>query len=212
MKNFIHKSLLLALCSSAFVACKPSLELTAVGPGTANFSRYVSIGDGTPGGYADASLNRESQMAAFPVLLAEQFKLVGGGDFTQPLVLPYTSGLTGHTYTSFGFENGKPGTKYDLRYRTLCGVPELHPEMVDSAILIPMKDIGAILNFQVVAPPASGYYSNLAAQGAKMIYVNKKPIWQGTADTYWKKISSTKNMSGAGAKRLYGSKSDICDY
>lgn len=202
MKNFIHKSLLLALCSSAFVACKPSLELTAVGPGTADFTRYVSIGDGTPGGYADASLNRESQLAAFPNLLAEQFKLVGGGEFTQPLVLPYLSALTGHTYTSFGFENGKPGTKYVMSYRTLCGDPELHPEMLDSAILTPTKDLLAILSFQVVAPPASGYYSNLAAQGAKMIYMNKKPTWQGTADTYWKKISSTKGATGATAATM----------
>lgn len=198
MKNFIHKALLLTLCSSAFVACKPTLDLTAVGPGTADFTRYVSIGDGTPGGYADAALNRESQLAAFPNLLATQFKLVGGGEFTQPLVLPYLSVSTGHTFTSFGFENGKPGTKYDLKYRALCGGnPELHPEMVDSAILIPNPQLIAILSFQVEAPPASGYYSNLAAQGAKMIYMNKKPVWQGTADTYWKKISSTKGVSGA---------------
>lgn len=196
MKNFIHKSLILALCSSAFVACKPTIDLTAVGPGTADFTKYVSIGDGTPGGYADASLNRESQLVAFPNQLAEQFKLVGmQGEFVQPLVAPYL-GTAGHTYTSFGFENGKAGTKYDLRYRSLCGgEPELHPEMVDSAI-----SIFDILGFSVL--PAVGPYNNLGAQGAKMIYVNKKPPWQGTSDTYWKKMSSTKGSNGATAATM----------
>lgn len=208
MKNFIYKSFLLALCSTAVVACKPTLELTSVGPGTADFTRFVSIGDGTPGGYADASLNRESQLVAFPNLLAEQFKLVGGGEFSQPLVLPYASTINGHTYTSFGFENGKVCTQYDLQYRALCGgEPELHPEMVDSAIL-KSNDLLAILNFQVEPPPAGGYYNNLAAQGAKLVYVNMKPNWfhapktGSTSSTYWKKISSTKGAVGATASTM----------
>ena len=203
MKNFIYKSLLLAICSTAVIACKPTLELTVVNPGTADFTRFVSIGDGTPGGYSDASLNREAQLVAFPNLLAEQFKLVGmHGDFAQPLILPYVSTVNGHTYTGIGFENGKVGTQYDLQYRTLCGgKPELHPEMIDSSIL-KSNDLLAVLNFKVEPPPAGGYYNNLAAQGVKLIYMNMKPNWfhapktSSTSSTYWTKISSTLGTTG----------------
>jgi hypothetical protein len=180
MKNFIHKSLLFALCSSAIVACKPTLDTPTIVPGSADFSKFISIGDGTAGGYADASLNRDAQLAAFPNLLAKQFELVGGGVFIQPLVAEGKS---------YGFENNKPFTKYDLHYVKFCdGKTELYPEQLYKITL------GDILGFKVSPVPTpttpAPYYNNLAAQGTKMIYVNKKPAWNGTSDTYWKKISS----------------------
>ena len=192
MKNFIHKSLLIALCSSAIVACKPTLDVPVVVPGSADFSKYISIGDGTPGGYADASLNREAQLAAFPNLLAQQFKLVGGGEFIQPLVAEGKS---------YGFENNQPFTKYDLHYVKFCdGKTELYPQQLYTISLID------ILQFKVSPVPTpttpAPYYNNLAAQGTKIIYLNKKPTWNGTSDTYWKKISSTGATTGAGAATM----------
>jgi lysophospholipase L1-like esterase len=218
MKTFIHKSLLIALCSTAVVACQPTLDLVSVGPGSADFSRYVSIGDGTAGGYADASLNKDAQLVAFPNLLAKQFALLDGAKgfhsaFIQPLVLPLTKGT--HTYTSFGFENNKAGTKYDLKYLTLCKgtgsdtIYELYPEMVDSTITT--AEISDLFPnaFKVEAPPSGGHYNNLAAQGTKMIYVNAKPGWKhapstsSTCDTYWLKMSSTgSSTTGAGAATM----------
>lgn len=181
MKKFIHKSLLLVLCSLAFAACKPTLEPLAYDNGSADFSKYVSIGDGTAGGYANASLNREAQLAAFPNLLAKQFQLVGGGEFVQPLV---------EEGKSYGFENGKPYTKYDLHYVTFCdGDSMLYPEQLYSIGLFD------IINFTI---PTPGPYNNLAAQGTKMIYANKGSTWTtalGGSDTYWKKISSTKTAA-----------------
>lgn len=179
MKNILHKSLLIALCTITVVSCKPKAEeFPAPSAGPVDFSRFVAIGDGTAGGYANGSLNREAQLQAFPALLAEQFKLVGGAEtFHQPLV---------EAGKSYGFENGLPFTTLDLHYVTFCdGKTELFPEEIDSISLI---DIAL---FKIKEP---GPYNNLGAQGTKMIYANKKSTWTvafGGSDTYWTKISSS---------------------
>lgn len=53
--------------------------------GTADFTRYVAVGNSLTAGFADGGLYRESQLNSYPSILAGQFKTVGGGDFIQPL-------------------------------------------------------------------------------------------------------------------------------
>jgi hypothetical protein len=181
MKKIINKTILFALCSTAVVACKPTFDEPKATSGSVDFSKFVMIGDGTPGGYADACLNREAQLAAYPNLLAEQFKLVGGGEFIQPLV---------EVGKSYGFENNKANSIYVLGYHTFCNSdkPELYPEPTYTISLVD------IITFTVTPAPVGQRYNNLAAQGAKLIYINKNSAWQGTSDTYWKKISRSNNM------------------
>ncbi len=190
MKNFIHKSLLVALCSTAIISCKPTFTaLPAPSPGSADFSKFISIGDGTAGGYADASLNRDGQMAAFPNILATQLKLVGmQGDFVQPLVEPGES---------YGYEDNKVCTKLQLLDSLFCdGKTELFPKHLSTASLgtIFPGNTYNILSLKIATHPP---YNNLAAQGAKLIYINKIPGWfhapkaSSTAATYWQKIATT---------------------
>ena len=49
-------------------------------------SRYVAIGDSITSGYTDGALFYEGQLYAYSNLMAQQFRLLGGGDFTQPLM------------------------------------------------------------------------------------------------------------------------------
>ncbi|MBD2700619.1 SGNH/GDSL hydrolase family protein [Spirosoma sp. BT702] len=53
--------------------------------GSADFTKYVAVGNSLTAGYADAGLYRDSQLNSYPNLLAGQFKTVGGGNFVQPL-------------------------------------------------------------------------------------------------------------------------------
>lgn len=53
--------------------------------GTANFSRYVAVGNSLTAGFMDGGLYRDGQLNSYPNILAGQFRLVGGGDFVQPL-------------------------------------------------------------------------------------------------------------------------------
>ena len=53
--------------------------------GSADFTKYVAVGNSLTAGYADGGLYRDSQLNSYPSILAGQFKSVGGGDFIQPL-------------------------------------------------------------------------------------------------------------------------------
>ncbi|GAB4020931.1 SGNH/GDSL hydrolase family protein [Spirosoma koreense] len=53
--------------------------------GSADFTKYVAVGNSLTAGFADGGLYRDSQLNAYPNILAGQFKTVGGGDFVQPL-------------------------------------------------------------------------------------------------------------------------------
>jgi lysophospholipase L1-like esterase len=91
----------LLLVSLTFVACNNNDEtivsnssdgmpLTA---GSADFSKYVALGDSFAAGYSDNALFIEGQKGAYPNLLAQQFSLVGGGAFTSPLMADNIGGL-----------------------------------------------------------------------------------------------------------------------
>lgn len=55
-------------------------------PGSADFSKYISIGNSITAGYMDGALYDDGQINAYPNLLADQFMIsgVGGGEFNQP--------------------------------------------------------------------------------------------------------------------------------
>ncbi|GAB3492952.1 SGNH/GDSL hydrolase family protein [Spirosoma knui] len=53
--------------------------------GSADFTKYVAVGNSLTAGYADGGLYRDGQLNSYPNILAGQFKLVGGGNFVQPL-------------------------------------------------------------------------------------------------------------------------------
>ncbi len=91
------KYIFLFSASLAFMACNDiedvdqetvevdevQVDLTA---GTADFSTYVSIGNSLTSGFTDNALFIASQENSMPNMLSQKFALVGGGDFTQPLM------------------------------------------------------------------------------------------------------------------------------
>ncbi|TDP58841.1 SGNH/GDSL hydrolase family protein [Flavobacterium dankookense] len=68
------------------------LPLTA---GSADFSKYVALGDSFAAGFSDGALFIEAQKGAYPNILAQQFSLVGGGDFTTPFMADNVGGFLG---------------------------------------------------------------------------------------------------------------------
>ncbi len=70
-------------------------ERPALTAGSADFSEYVAVGASFTAGYSDGALFKATQENSFPKLLANQFELVGGGDFTQPLMSDNTGGFAG---------------------------------------------------------------------------------------------------------------------
>jgi lysophospholipase L1-like esterase len=96
-----------------FAACDPVIEVNnSFHSGTADFSRYIAIGNSLTAGYADQGLYPEAQAAAFPNLLAQQMKLANGGEFKQPTMPGNGSGYTHVINTpdgpSLGYRTASP--------------------------------------------------------------------------------------------------------
>lgn len=68
----------------------PPIEVTS---GTADFSNYVSLGNSLTAGFTDGALFIEGQRNSIPNILAQQFELAGGGEFSQPTVSDNIGGL-----------------------------------------------------------------------------------------------------------------------
>ncbi|MBP8158157.1 MAG: G-D-S-L family lipolytic protein [Flavobacterium sp.] len=92
----------LLLVSLTFVACNSdeepvidpnSTDGTPLTAGTADFSKYVSLGNSLTAGYSDSALFIAGQEGSYPNILANQFALVGGGEFTIPFMADNTGGL-----------------------------------------------------------------------------------------------------------------------
>ncbi len=69
-----------------FSGCQKEFEKATPNAGNADFSSYVAVGGSMAAGFADGALCKDGQLASYPNLLAQQFKLAGGGDFSIPLL------------------------------------------------------------------------------------------------------------------------------
>jgi lysophospholipase L1-like esterase len=92
----------LLLVSLTFVACNNDDE-TTIDPnstdglpltaGTADFSKFVALGNSLTAGFSDNALFIASQQGAYPNILAQKFALVGGGEFTTPFMNDNIGGM-----------------------------------------------------------------------------------------------------------------------
>lgn len=76
----------------ASVGSSDGLPLTA---GSANFSKYVALGDSFAAGFSDNALFIEGQKTSYPNIMAQQFATVGGGAFTNPFMADNFGGFAG---------------------------------------------------------------------------------------------------------------------
>src|SRR5882757_4340290 len=66
-------------------ACKPEIHTPKPTNGSADFSRYISLGNSLTAGYADDGLYRAGQLVSYPSIIGKQMQSAGGGVFNQPL-------------------------------------------------------------------------------------------------------------------------------
>ena len=118
MKNILKYTF--AVIAIGFVSCEPEFDTSVTdgfySSGTANLSKYVSVGNSLTAGYADGALYITGQENSYPNIMAQQFGLAGGGAFTQPLMNDNIGGLLlgGQQITENRFvlavgPDGKPG-------------------------------------------------------------------------------------------------------
>jgi hypothetical protein len=98
MNNQMIKVAGLILASAVISACdvdfrEPVGDSSTFSSGTADFSKFVAIGDSLTAGFTDNALYLAGQENSYPATLAQQFAKVGGGSFNQPLVSDNLGGL-----------------------------------------------------------------------------------------------------------------------
>ncbi|HRG02472.1 MAG TPA: SGNH/GDSL hydrolase family protein [Bacteroidia bacterium] len=165
----------LLLVAATFVACNNDDEVTKdanstdgspLTAGSADFSKYVAIGDSFAAGYSDGALFIEGQKGAYPNILASQFSLVGGGEFTTP----YMSDNIG------GFNLGGtqiPGYGPRLYYNGVA------PTSVSG---VSGTDISAKL---------SGSFTNMGVPGAKAIHLAFSGYGSPAGNPYFTRFASS---------------------
>ena len=82
-----------ALLSSAFYSCSNDIAAPESSSGSADFARYVAVGNSITSGYTSSGMTKATQDNSLANLLANQFKLAGGGDFKQPTMTDNGSGV-----------------------------------------------------------------------------------------------------------------------
>ena len=152
MKSRYLAYLLLLLVA---VSCEPKLDEFNPSAGSADFSRYVSVGNSLTSGLADAELYKAGQINSFPNLIATQFKLAGGGEFKQPLM-----------FDDLGF--GQKRVLALVQPHDYCSgdpVPDVPPTLAP----VPAGGTPDPRNFTSIA--ADGPFNNVGVPGAKSYHL-----------------------------------------
>lgn len=109
--SFVLMSLAVAIL---FSSCAPTLTAPTPQSGTADFSKYLAVGNSLTAGYADGSLYVSGQNNSYPHILNNQFSLA---TTTQEFKIPYLLD-----------DNGYPSLKMVMGYSTDCsGATSLGP-------------------------------------------------------------------------------------
>jgi len=84
MKNISKYILLLA--AVALWSCEPKMDEFSPSNGSADFTKYVAVGDSYTAGYTDGALGARGQGESFSAILSKQLAYVGSTSFEQPMV------------------------------------------------------------------------------------------------------------------------------
>ncbi|MCF6223274.1 MAG: G-D-S-L family lipolytic protein [Flavobacteriaceae bacterium] len=174
------KYIWLLLIFIGFIACEDDKydtggkEPIAVIPGTADFSKYVAVGNSLTAGFSDGALFMATQNNSLPNILAESMALAGGGEFIQPLTNDNIGGL--------------------LLGGNLIQNPRLIFDGSKPIVLpgVPTTEVSNIL---------SGPFNNMGVPGAKSFhllangYGNVAGVATGSANPYYARMASSPNAS-----------------
>lgn len=164
----------LLLVSLGFVACDSNDENTVVeepvSSGSANFAKYVALGDSFAAGYSDGALFKKGQEGSYVNILSQQFEEAGGGEFK----IPFTSDNIGGLLLGGNVVAGPRLYFNGSGPATVSGVPTTE---VSTVLAGPFNNLGV--------PGAKSYH--LVAPG----YGNVAGVATGAANPYFARFASS---------------------
>jgi hypothetical protein len=133
------------------LACKPKAPTHVVDAGTADFTKFIAIGDGHTAGYMDDGLSLDGQKNSLGAILQQQLIMAGAPAIEMPWMSDQNIGLN---------VNGL--SRLILGYKTDCqGISSLSPVRVSLQ--------GETSAFSSSAYNPSKKYSNFGVPGLRMI-------------------------------------------
>lgn len=174
----------LFLVSLTFLACSEDDEIITydstdglpLTSGTADFSKYVALGDSFAAGFSDNALFIEGQKGAYPNILAQRFALVGGGEFTTPFMSDNIGG-----FSSGGTQIPQFGVRYYLNISNLA-----------SPNPMPVSGISGT----EITTHLSGSFNNMGIPGAKVTHLGFAGYAAG--NPYFARIASSASATVVG--------------
>lgn len=148
-------------------SCKPEVNIPAPSKGSADFTRYISLGDTYTAGFADNGLYLDGQKASYANLIGQQIKAVGGGSFTSPLFSDAQASGSGYLRLS-ALTNGIPTTA------------TVAPTAVRGQVSIP--GIGNVVLFTKY----SGELENYGVPALKLLQITSPVI--GNANGFYERL------------------------
>ncbi len=144
--------------------------------GSADFSKYIALGNSLTSGYRDGALYVDGQNESYPSMLASQMQRAGGGEFRQPMMADNLGGIP-----SIGVSN-----------KLVLGISNgsLSPTYADGTGTTTLASIYA-----------SGPYQNMGVPGAKSFhlgaagYGNAAGVALGKANPYYVRFASSATSS-----------------
>src|SRR5690606_1761911 len=178
-----YQSILFAACAFSLVACEPEFENEVSNEiyhgGEVNLSRYVALGNSLTSGYMDGTMFRSGQQYSFPNLLAKQFAVVGGGEFTQPSFSDDVNNLGGLTLMG----------QQAAATRLILNMTTSGPENLQGTPTIEISNLQAKAYHNMGVPGAKSFH--LLAAG----YGNLANVPVGKANPYFVRHATTPNAT-----------------
>ena len=177
---------LLLIVAASFVACSKTdtapagvEEPIVITSGTADFSKYVALGNSLTAGYADGALYKAGQQNSWTKILSDQFKLAGGGEFKIP-------------YTNDNFGGVLAGGNIILDNRLYFDLEAKGLKRLSTVDYRPTTEIGV---------PLVGPFNNMGVPGAKSFhlfapgYGNIQYLLAGKSNPYFIRFASAPNAT-----------------
>ncbi|WP_198001409.1 SGNH/GDSL hydrolase family protein [Nibribacter ruber] len=203
MKNLLHKLGAVAFLTSSllFAGCDPEFEEDRTfSAGSLDLSKYVAVGNSLTAGYQDGGLYLEGQRNSYPNILANQFSLVGGGGFTQPLFTEEQKNGSGYLKLTGFSSSGLPTTAPVTTNLAIRGMGADNKTPLYTKFTGEVQNLG-VPGIKMVDVTTAGYgYNNplgfnpfyerllsdqVAPTGALLPYVNKVESVKATFFTMW---------------------------
>ncbi|MES2514592.1 MAG: SGNH/GDSL hydrolase family protein [Bacteroidota bacterium] len=96
----LNKIALSIFIATLFAGCKPKFDTPDPDRGNLDASNYVAVGSSMTAGFSNGALYYEGQKNSYANILAEQLKLIGGGEFKIPFVSQGSVGM-GNTHNAY---------------------------------------------------------------------------------------------------------------